>query len=838
MFRLVICGLLLAATGIAGRAQQTGTTKTTPAIPLAAQPDYQPSAEKTWDLLHTKIDVRFDYAQRRMPGKVWLTLKPHFYPSKTLTLDAKGMFIHKVALVKPTGMQPLQFNYPDSMQLQILLDKTYQPTDKLTVYVEYTARPDEIKVKGSQAITDAKGLYFINADGKDSTKPIQIWTQGETEATSVWCPIIDKTNQKTTQELSMTVPAKYVTLSNGLLVKQVKNTDGTRTDTWKMDLPHSPYLFFMGVGEYSIVKDKYKNLAVDYYVEPKYASVAKGIFGETPAMMAFFSKLLGVEYPWAKYAQIVGQDYVSGAMENTTSTLHGAGAYQNARQLKDGNSWEIVVAHELFHQWFGDLVTAESWSNLTVNESLADYSEYLWMEYKYGKDRALDYNREAMEGYLAQPGNASKHLVRFQYADKEDMFDGVSYQKGGRILNMLRQYLGDSAFFKGLNVYLTNNKFKNAEAHQLRLAMEEVSGKDLNWFFDQWYFGSGHPKVSLHYQFVDSANMLNVIVEQKQKDKLFYFPIDIDVYTNGKAERSSYWIGKHVSDTIRIAYSTKPTWVNVDPQKLMLWEKDNNLDDAMWLAQMQEGKNYLDKVEALESLAPRWKKEASYDNTLQQLLTDRYYGTRKAALKQLKRGSIKASPASLSLIEKMAATETDLPTRAMALDVLSLQCNAANETAFTKALHDSSYSVAGAALESLARLDANKAIAAAKAQEQDAKGRLKAALQIVDYLKKDTAQASTVLADFKKMAFFEKLQAANGMLYYANRLTDVSNFKKAAGSAIEVYKMLRMDFQGWQTNMLSTLRWMIAVRQQALSNNPNNALLQEQLKYLQDKTGL
>lgn len=157
MFRLVICGLLLAATGIAGRAQQTGTTKTTPAIPLAAQPDYQPSAEKTWDLLHTKIDVRFDYAQRRMPGKVWLTLKPHFYPSKTLTLDAKGMFIHKVALVKPTGMQPLQFNYPDSMQLQILLDKTYQPTDKLTVYVEYTARPDEIKVKGSQAITDAKG---------------------------------------------------------------------------------------------------------------------------------------------------------------------------------------------------------------------------------------------------------------------------------------------------------------------------------------------------------------------------------------------------------------------------------------------------------------------------------------------------------------------------------------------------------------------------------------------------------------------------------------------------------------------------------------------------------
>lgn len=838
MFRLAICSLLLTAIFITGRSQSTGKNQATPALPLAAKADYQPSPEKIWNLIHTKIDVQFDYAQRRMPGKVWLTLQPHFYPSKFLILDAKGMFIHKVALVKKTGLQPLTFSYPDSLQLVIELDKIYQATDKLTVYIEYTARPNEIKVKGSQAITDAKGLYFINADGKDTTKPVQIWTQGETEATSVWCPIIDKTNQKTTQEISMTVPAKYTTLSNGLLVKQVKNANGTRTDTWKMDLPHAPYLFFMGVGEYSIIKDKYKNLAVDYYVEPKYASVAKGIFGETPAMMSFFSKLLGVEFPWQKYAQIVGRDYVSGAMENTSSTLHGSSAYQNARQLKDGNSWEIVVAHELFHQWFGDLVTAESWCNLTVNESMADYSEYLWMEYRYGKDRALEYNREAMEVYLSNPNNAGKHLVRFQYADKEDMFDGVSYQKGGRILNMLRQYLGDSAFFKGLNVYLSTNKFKNAEAHQLRLAMEEVSGRDLNWFFDQWYFANGHPKVSLHYQFIDSTNQLNVIVEQQQKDKLFYFPLSVDIYSNGKAERSTQWIGKQVSDTIRITYSTKPNWVNVDPEKLMLWEKDNNLEDAMWLAQMQEGKNHLDKVEALEALAPRWKNEPSYYNALQQLLQDAYYGTRKAALKQLKRGNMNATPAVLAIVEKMAITEPDLPTRAMAIDVLSMQVGKDYTSLLQKALQDSSYSVAGAALESMARLHADKAVAAATTQEQDAKGRLKAALQIVEYLKKDTAEATTIVADFKKMAFFEKLQAANGMLYYANRLTNTSHFKKAVGSAVDVYKMLPMDFQGWQTNILSTIRWMIAVRQQALSNNPNDALAIEQLKYLQEKTGL
>ena len=219
-------------------------------------------------------------------------------------------------------------------------------------------------------LPDAKGLYFINPKGEEKDKPTQIWTQGETEANSVWMPTIDKPNQKTTQEIYMTVPAKYVTLSNGLLISQKKNADGTRTDYWKMDLPHAPYLFFMGVGDFAIVKDSYKGKEVSYYVEKEYAPVARSIFGNTPEMMKFFSEKLGVEYPWQKYAQIVGRDYVSGAMENTTATLHQESAYQNARELVDGIRWEGTIAHELFHQWFGDLVTAESWSNLTVNESV------------------------------------------------------------------------------------------------------------------------------------------------------------------------------------------------------------------------------------------------------------------------------------------------------------------------------------------------------------------------------------------------------------------------------------------------------------------------------------
>src|SRR5690606_29186550 len=197
----------------------------------------------------------------------------------------------------------------------------------------------------------------------------------------------------------------------------------------------------------------------------------------------FFSEKLGVEYPWDKYHQIVVRDYVSGAMENTGAVIFGDFVYKNKRELLDAND-QSIIAHELFHHWFGDLVTAESWSNLTLNESFANYSQYLWDEHRFGLDEA-DYQAEGeADGYYQTGQSQGYHdLVWFDYDNKEQMFDGHSYNKGGRILHMLRNYIGDDAFFKALNIYLTQNKFKAAEFHQLRLAFEEVTGEDLNWFF-------------------------------------------------------------------------------------------------------------------------------------------------------------------------------------------------------------------------------------------------------------------------------------------------------------------------------------------------------------------
>ncbi|RZK88878.1 MAG: M1 family peptidase, partial [Hymenobacter sp.] len=370
-------------------------------------------------------------------------------------------------------------DYADKMNLRINLGRLFKPGEQYVVYIDYTAKPDELKVAGSAAITDAKGLYFINPDSATKGKPVQVWTQGETEGSSAWFPTIDRPNQKTTDEIAMTVPAKYTTLSNGQLVSQVAAGPGLRTDTWKMDLPHSPYLFMMAVGDFKIYKDTWRGKEVSYYLEPKYAPYAKQIFGSTPDMLEFFSTRLGVEFPWNKYAQIVCRDYVSGAMENTTATLHGEQVQLDARQLVDREyQGESVIAHELFHQWFGDYVTTESWPNLTVNESMADFSEALYAEHKYGQDAADAHNYRNLQRYLANPTDASKDLVRFHYADKEDMFDLVTYQKGGAIVQQLRTYLGDEVFFKGLQKYLTDNKLGNGEAHQMRLAMEAVSGQD------------------------------------------------------------------------------------------------------------------------------------------------------------------------------------------------------------------------------------------------------------------------------------------------------------------------------------------------------------------------
>ena len=753
------------------------------------------SNPKINDLVHTKLDVRFDYAKSYLYGKAWITLKPHFYNTDSLLLDAKGMDIKEVAIMKGSAKLKLKYNY-DGMELRINLDKTYKGGENYTVYIDYVSKPDELKVKGSAAITSAKGLYFINAKGEDKDKPTQIWTQGETEANSAWMPTIDKPNQKTTDEIYMTVPAKYVTLSNGLLISQKKNADGTRTDYWKMDLPHAPYLFFMGVGEYAVIKDSYNGKEVSYYVEPKYASVARGIFGRTPEMIKFFSDKLGVDYPWQKYAQIVGRDYVSGAMENTTATLHQESAYQNARELVDGIGWESTIAHELFHQWFGDLVTTESWSHITVNESFANYSETLWSEYKQGKDAADDHNYDDMQGYMQGPGNILKDLVRFHYADKEDVFDGVSYNKGGRILHMLRNYVGDDAFYKSLNYYLTANKFKAGEAGLLRLAFEEVTGKDMNWFWNQWYYGSGHPLVKIDYNY-ETPGKAMVIIEQTQKTgKVFRLPIAIDIYTGAAKKRYNVWVENN-TDTFTFNYSQRPELINVDADKVMLWVKTDNKTAENYVHQMKYAPNYLDRKEALDYFAKKNMPELALG------LSDKYAPLRRNTIEKLEASKIAEEAKIIEAIEKIANSDNDKRTKAAAISYLAKTSNAKYKALYEKNINDSSYSVAGAALEGLIGLEPAKSYELAKKYSTDAKGSLGDVVNEVIIKEGTEADFDFIAKRFDEMPLSqEKVMAIAPFAAYLEKVQNLANVKKGIDVVIKFRNFIPEQFRGFVDPMI------------------------------------
>ena len=758
---------------------------------------YRATATKYDDLVHTKLDVKFDFDKQYMYGKEWVTLKPHFYKTDSLSLDAKGMDVKKVEMVKEGRNAPLKFDY-DGMTLTIHLDRTYHRSENYTLYIDYTAKPNELKVhQGSMAITDAKGLYFINPKGEEKGKPTQIWTQGETEANSVWFPTIDKPNQKCTEEISMTVPSKYVTLSNGLLADQKNNGDGTRTDHWKMDLPNAPYLFFMGVGEYSIIKDSYKGKEVAYYVEKEYAPVARRIFGNTPEMMAFYSRMTGVDYAWQKYDQIVGRDYVSGAMENTTCTLHGESAQQDARELTDGNGWEDVIAHELFHHWFGDLVTCESWSNITLNESFADFSETLWNEYKYGKDAGDAVNYAGIQTYLAQPDNVEKDLVRFHYADKEDVFDQVSYPKGGRILNMLRNYVGDSAFWKSLNLYLTTYKFKSAEAQELRLAFEEVTGEDLNWFWNQWYYGSGHPKLTIDYVYNDAAGKVQVIVNQTQESgKIFRLPVAIDVYNGAAKTRRHVWI-ENKSDTFVFAYSSRPDDINFDADKILLCEKTDTKTLDNFVHQFKYGGLYLDRREAIEYGAKHGDDPKAAE-LIKAGLKDKYYRIRNFALSTLDSDKDGLPPAFEPLVAEMAVNDPNRVVKATAIGLLAKLRNPKYEPMFTKAVRDSSYSVAGNALEGLLGVDSVAAIKITKElQKAPAKGELATAISVVLIKAGDESDFELITDKFDKMPVTEsKFEFAQPYIVLLEKVKSLDRLKRGVDILIKLKEAIPAAYRG------------------------------------------
>ena len=610
-------------------------------------PPYNPEATRYYDLLHTKLEVAFDWEKQHVLGKAYLDLEPLFYPINQVVLDAKQFVIHKIKLGK--SGKSLMYNY-DGQQLTVILDKFYSRGEKINLYIDYTAQPNEGPIGGSAAITSDKGLFFINPMNEIPGKPRQIWTQGETENNSKWFPTFDKSNERCTQEIYITVEEGLETLSNGELVSSRKNGNGTKTDYWKMDKPHAPYLFMMMIGEFARVKDSWNGKLLEYMVDPPYEEDAKEIFNHTSEMLTFFSDLLDYPYPWNKYSQVIAEDYVSGAMENTTGVIFGDFVQKTKRELID-NENDQIVAHEMFHHWFGDLVTCESWANLTLNEGFANYSEYLWYEHKYGKDAADAIRMSEMEGYFYMAQQSGTHpLIHYGYEDKEDMFDAHSYNKGGLVLHMLRQIVGDDAFFTSLSKYLKDNEFTAVETAELRMAFEDTTGQDLNWFFNQWYLDQGHPIMDVSYDYVDGQVKIytSQVQDANNHRPIFILPLEAAIYDqNGKVSYHSIIIDAR-QDTITInGIGERPLVTVLDGKSTLLGEVNEERDSTELLSLLQYSPNHFDKVAA----ANRLNGNPAIANLAGKLIGDKHHILRNLGV----------STAGVSEMDKIKALITEDP---------------------------------------------------------------------------------------------------------------------------------------------------------------------------------
>ncbi len=704
---------------------------------------YRASAPISHDLIHTELEVSFDWNNSQLIGRASLQLKPHFYPTSKLYLHARGMEIRNVEVYEEAsvtektkvGKQTKEevvevwnaflassFKYEND-SIKINLGRTFTRKENFFVVVDYVAKPNEIKSGGSRAITDDKGLYFINPKGENVYKMPQVWTQGETQSSSAWFPTIDNPNTKMLQEIYITVDNKYTTLSNGLLVDAKKNEDGTRTDHWKMELPHSPYLAMMAVGEFKkVVDEPWNGKEVSYYVEKEYEPHAKAIFGDTREMIDFYSTKLGVPYPWAKYAQVVARDYVSGAMENTSATLHGDFmVYQTPREMIDGKKGNSVIAHELFHQWFGDLVTSESWSNLPLNESFATYGEYLWEEYKNGRESADYHHYQSKQGYLASQKEVN--LIRYNYEDKEDMFDGFSYNKGGQVLHMLRKALGDDAFFAGLKKYLETNKFKAAEIHHLRLAFEEVTGQDMNWFFNQWFLNKGRPKIKISKVYNATKNTVELTVEQKQDLKttpLYRLPLEVEVYNDGTPERTHIVIEDQKQTFTLTAYGV-PQLVNFDAERQLLCDIDYPKTTEEYIFQYKVAPLFEDKMEALVQLESKISDPAVFTIFKDAAQNDKFFALRNYAIGRLENAPADKKTEVKSALTAVFNNDQKTRTRAKALGVLNkiAGTDADIKSLNEKALSEQSYAICGEALQAIAKTDPALAMEKAKLFEKE-----------------------------------------------------------------------------------------------------------------------
>ena len=682
--------------------------------PAFPRPSVAP--ERSVDILDTKLDLSFDFGREAVLGVATHLLTPLRDSLDQFELHAVGMEIDRVDLLpgplRPRPTAGPTFEY-DSLRIRIAPAEPLRLGRTYAYQIAYTAFPMQGGGKG-ELFNDGKGLYFIDAAGTDPYRPTQLWTQGEAEDNRRWFPTWDYPNDRMTFTIGLTLPDSLVSTSNGVLVSQESAGDGLRTDTWRLDQTQVPYLASLSVGPYAVVEEDYVRpdssvVPLAYLVEPAYEDEVEAIFGETDDMLRVFEDFLMTPYPWPNYKQVAVRDFTAGGMENTTTTTLFEGIQTDDRARLDYDGRDLI-AHELAHQWFGDLVTTRNWANLALNESFASYLEYVYRE----KTRGLDAEQEAAytdrQAYLQQAEALRRPIIWYGYDNPGQLFDRHTYQKGGQILRLLRFELGDQDFRRGLQAFLEDYAFETAEMDDLRRSMEQTTGRNLERFFGQWFESPGHPVFSVDQGFFGGSKVYTVQVAQTQDQSnvpVFHTDALIELhYKSAPVERHRVRIAS-ADTTFRFNVTEKPQFVRFNAGGYVLAEQTVRKSLDEWVAQATQADELWARLDAVDALT---KLDSGPDarRALLAAAGDAQPLVRKAAVRGL--DAYFRSEGVLDRIAAIATDDADSGVRRAAVETMAAATSTrAGEEAegvvrrtLGAALNDPSYQVAAAAVEAYA----------------------------------------------------------------------------------------------------------------------------------------
>src|SRR5579864_137803 len=559
-----------------------------------------------------RLDLRVDLAKKMVDGKATITFRC-VQPTQTVGLDVVDFKVTHVAVkLGQKSIDPARVT-SDGKKLFVDLGTRLHAGQAGTLEVAY--RVQEPK----------DGLHFFAPTKTNSDAPLLVWSQGETSTNRYWIPCIDEPDQRQSTEIIVTVPEGFEAVSNGKLVQRQDNpADKTVTFHWKQEIPHASYLITLVVGQFDVVRHEWEGIPVLYYVPKGHRAEAEPTYGRTPEMLAYFSQRFGVRYPWAKYAQVTCFQF-GGGMENTSATTMGERILLDQRSLLDRTS-ESIVSHELAHQWWGDMVTCRDWSHTWLNEGFASYAEALWDEHARGRDEYA-YNMDRKAGRAIRAGKLRPVMDR-RYTDPQSMFDDRTYPKGAWIVHMLRNRLGDEAFWKGIQCYANDNKFHSVETCDLRRSLERATGRDLERFFYDWVERPGNPDLEVTTEYLPDSQQARLTIKQTQAGEPFEFPLNIALACAGAKE--PVFLNEMMTDkelNVRLSLPGALERVDVDPDQAILMELKETKPQALWRAQLLESPSVPVRLRAVQHFAQS-KSTEDHELLAQALDQERFWGVR------------------------------------------------------------------------------------------------------------------------------------------------------------------------------------------------------------------